>query len=194
MATLFERATRLITEPGSTWTIIRDEPADRQALLMGYVVPLAAIPPIASVLGHLLMVMPGMRHTGFGAVFTGAFVSFILSIAGVFVFAFILNALATTFGARRNFDRAFKVAAYTPTATWLAGIFNLIPILSIFSLLGLYSLYLLFVGNPKLMEPAPEKATAYTVTALVAALIFAFIIGTIQTAIMFGPGGPMMPR
>ena len=40
-----------------------------------------------------------------------------------------------------------KVAAYSPTAAWLASVFTALPILAVLTVLGLYSFYLL-VSRP----------------------------------------------
>ena len=39
---------------------------------------------------------------------------------GVFIVAFVVDALAPTFGGRKDFISAMKVAAFAPTAAWLA--------------------------------------------------------------------------
>ncbi len=46
-----------------------------------------------------------------------------------------------------------RVSAYSPTAAWVAGVFNIIPALSFLGILGLYSLYLLHTGITGLMKP-----------------------------------------
>ncbi len=168
------RVKRLILSPHAEWEAIDRETVDTQALILSYVAPLAAIPVVAGFLGSLLF-----GGAGIGAALLTALVSFVLLVAGVFIFAFVINAFAPIFGAVRNHAQALKLAAYAPTAGWLAGALGLIPILSVLSLLGaLFSLFLLHVGLPKLMKPAQEKATTYTVVSILAAIIagFAFAI------------------
>lgn len=168
------RIKRLILSPHAEWDAIDTESVDAQSLVLNYVAPLAAVPVVASFFGGILF-----SGAGLGAALLAAIVSFVLMVGGVFVFAFIINALAPTFGAARNWPQALKLAAYAPTAGWLAGALGLIPILSILSLLGaLFSLFLLYVGLPKLMRPAADKATTYTVVSILAAIIagFAFAI------------------
>lgn len=166
------RIKRLILSPHLEWDAIDKETADARSLALNYVAPLAAIPVIAGFLGSVLFGGAGL----FGALVT-AIVSFVLIVAGVFLFAFIINALAPMFGAQRNWPQAMKVAVYAPTPGWLAGAFGLIPFLSILSLLGgLFSLFLLYVGLPKLMKPASDKATTYTVVSILAAIIAGFTL------------------
>ena len=47
-----------------------------------------------------------------------------------------------------------KVSACAPTATWVAGVFNIIPALAFLGILGVYSLYPLYTGIAALMKPA----------------------------------------
>src|SRR3546814_19914555 len=89
---------------------------------------------------------------------------------GVWVLAWIINALAPTFEATRNPVQAMKVAAYSATAAWVAGVFQIVPSLGwIGAILGLYSLYLLYLGLPILMKAPAAKAMAYTLATTVAA-------------------------
>ena len=87
------------------------------------------------------------------------------------MFALVIDALSPTFGGEKNFMQAFKVAAFAPVASWLAGIFSIVPALSILGLLGLYSLYLLYVGLPRLMKTPAEKALPYTVVVILVGIV-----------------------
>jgi hypothetical protein len=115
----------------------------------------------------------------------------VLTLVGVFVMAYIIDFLAGVFGAQKNFDNAMRVSAYAPTAAWVAGVFNLIPMLGILSILGLYSLYLLHTGIAALMKPPADKAVIYTIAAVVCVIVIWFVIVGLTTA-LFGFG--MMSR
>jgi hypothetical protein len=105
--------------------------------------------------------------------------SYVLSLASVYVLALIIDALAPNFGGQKNFMQAFKVAAFAPTASWLAGIFYIIPVLSILALVGLYSLYLLYTGLPRLMKTPDDKAVPYTVVVIIVAIVLAIVVGAL---------------
>jgi hypothetical protein len=49
------------------------------------------------------------------------------AVIGCFIVAYIINALAPTFGATKNNDLAFKVAAYSYTPAWVAGVLQILP-------------------------------------------------------------------
>jgi uncharacterized protein YqgC (DUF456 family) len=78
---------------------------------------------------------------------TGALVQYVFSLIGVYLMSIAINMLAENFGGTKNQMQALKVAAYSATAGWLAGIFALIPALGMLSILGLYSLFLVGLAS-----------------------------------------------
>jgi len=127
----------------------------------------------------------GAYRVGIGLGLIRAVVVYALSLAGVFVVAYIIDYLAGTFGARKSPDNAMRVSAYAPTAAWVAGVFNIIPALAFLGILGLYSLYLLHTGIAALMKPPADKAVIYTIAVIVCAIIVWVIIFGIA-AMLFG--------
>ncbi|MGC1826745.1 MAG: Yip1 family protein, partial [Pseudolabrys sp.] len=127
----------------------------------------------------------GAYRVGIGLGLIRAVVVYALSLAGVFVVAYIIDYLAGTFGARKSPDNAMRVSAYAPTAAWVAGVFNIIPALAFLGILGLYSLYLLHTGIAALMKPPADKAVVYTIAVIVCAIIVWVIIFGIA-AMLFG--------
>ncbi len=69
-----------------------------------------------------------------------------------------------------------RVSAYSPTAAWVAGVFNIIPALSFLGILGLYSFYLLYTGITGLMRPPANKTLLYTIAVIVCAIIVWIVI------------------
>ena len=154
-ANLISRATGMLLRPSPTWDEIEREPATIASLYTGYVMILAAIPAVCTLIASLLF-------TGglVGPVWaiSMAVVNYVLSLASVAVLALIIENLAPSFGGTKDRIQAFKVAAYAPTASWVAGVFALIPLLGVLGLIAgaIYSLFLLWKGLPKLMKPAAD--------------------------------------
>ena len=99
-------------------------------------------------------------------------------LAGIFLAAGLINALATVFGAPKNRLNAFKVVAYSMTPVFVVGILGVIPSLSGFILLGaLYGAYLLYLGLRNAMDCPPQKAIGYTVAALIVMGIIYGLVG-----------------
>ena len=105
--------------------------------------------------------------------------------------AYVIDFLAGIFEGQKNLDNAMKIAAFAPTAAWVCGVFNIIPMLAILGILGLYSLYLLHTGIAALMKPPASKALVYTIAAVVVLIVVWFVVFGIVGAI-FGLG--MMGR
>src|SRR6478752_698704 len=64
--------------------------------------------------------------------------TFVGAIIGVAVVGFIINALAPTFGAEKNSVHAMKVAVYSFTPAWVAGVLRVIPALGVLAILGAF--------------------------------------------------------
>lgn len=194
---LMERAKNIVLQPKTEWPVIDAEQTSTGALYTGYIIPLAAIGPIAQIIGWSVfgMSLPfvGTFRIPIGyAVRTGV-ITFVASLLGTFVLALIIDALAPTFGGQKNQMQALKVAAYSSTAAWLAGIFGIIPALGILGLLGLYSLYLLFLGLPVLMKAPEDKAMGYTVVVIICAIVLWIIIAYITRQFTWRPSAMGMP-
>jgi len=189
-ASLIDRVKNILLQPKAEWPRIDAEPATIGGIYMSYVCILAAIGPVAMVIGMFIFGMPLIGyHPSLGFLIGQAVVSYVLSLVSVFVLALIIEALAPTFGGTKDRVKAFKVAAYSSTAAWLVGIFYLVPMLAILAILGLYSLYLLYLGLPVLMKVSSDKAMTYVVAVIVAAIVLWLVVGVIGSRVMM----TMMP-
>ena len=190
---LVERVKHILLTPRSEWEVIDVEPATTAGLYTGYIMPLAAIGPIAQFIGYSLI---GIRIPFGGGVYRTP----------------IGRDHGRDRGLRADADRCLRAGAHhrragavvrrdeepdpgaqggglLGTAGWLAGIFALIPGLRILGILGLYSLYLLYLGLPVLMKAPKEKALGYTVVVIVAAVVLAMIVSMVVGRFMMMPVG-----
>jgi hypothetical protein len=184
---LVERVRRILLTPREEWQVIDTEPATPSSLYTGYIMPLAAIGPIAQVIGYSVFGVSFLGttyRTPLGTAITGAIVSYALMLVGVFVLALVIDWLAPTFGGTRNQIQALKVSAYSSTASWLVGVFAILPGLRVLGILGLYSLYLLYLGLPVLMKTPAERAMGYTVLVIVAAVVLFMLVGLVASALV----------
>jgi len=183
------RAHAIITDPPTEWTKIDGEPGDVPQLLISYVAPLAAIPALSGFIGACLVgvVVPGVgtvRASVLQGLFGAAF-GYVTACATVLVLGLVIDLLAPVFGSRRNFERAFKLAVYSYTPFWLAGVFLLAPGLRFLVVLSFYGVYLLWKGLPALMETPRAKVAAFTVVIVGCAGALTLIFAAAQHA-MFG--------
>ena len=195
---LVERARNILLKPVATWGVIAEEPATPQGLFTGYAVVLAAIPPAAEFIGGQVF-----GHSFFGVTYrppfigslVGAILHYVLSLIGIYIFALIINALAPSFDGQKNQVQALKVAVYAYTGAWVAGIFAIIPALGMLSILGgLYSLYLLFLGLPRVMRAPESKALGYAAVCVIVGIVLSIVVGGVVGLLGFGAisasGGP----
>lgn len=192
-AGLIARVKDILTKPSATWDVIEGEQPTVGSLYTSYVMPLAAFPVVCTLIGSLVFGLGafGMtyRPSVVGAI-TQAVVSYGLSLAMVYVVALIIEALAPNFGGVKDRLQAIKIAAYFPTASWVAGVFGLVPALAMVALLGgLYSLYLLYLGLPKLMKTPQDKALPYSAVVVVVAIVLSLVIGMAAGSVAALTGG-----
>jgi hypothetical protein len=183
------RIKALMLTPREEWARIDAEPMTVQGIMTGWAAPLAAIGPVATLIGMQLF---GFRVFGIvyrppiGSSLVTAVVGYLTALIGVYALALIIDNIAPQFGARRDKVQAMKAAAFSFTAAWLAGVFAIIPQLGVLGLLGLYSFYLLWVGLPIVMKPAPDKAVTYAAVSIacgiIAFLIISFIVAQVSAA------------
>ena len=191
---LVDRAKAILLTPQKEWPVIEAESTSPASLYTGYIVPLAAVPAVSSLIG-LTVFGISLLGTSFrvpiGDALPRVAVQYVLTLVGVFIMALIVDALAPTFGGTKSQIQALKLMAYASTASWVAGIFMIIPALGILALVGgLYSLYLLYIGLPVMMKAPPDKALGYTVAAIVAAIVVFAVIGLVTARIGAYPGLP----
>jgi hypothetical protein len=196
---LIDRVKRILLSPQPEWEVIDGEATTPSALYTGYIMPLAAIGPIATVIGFAVFGISvplggTVYRVPIGSAITSAIVTYVLTLVGVYVLSLIIDALAPTFDGTKSQIQALKLAAYSSTAGWVVGIFALIPALQVLGILGLYSLYLLYLGLPVLMKSPKEKAMGYTAVVIIAAIVLFMIIGVVAARFMVMPmGGTMAP-
>jgi hypothetical protein len=194
---LVERVKNICLKPNSEWPVIAEETTSTRDLLIGYVVPLAAIGPVAafiggSVIGRSVPFIGSYRVPMLNGLTTAVF-SYVMAIVGIFIISFIINALAPTFGAEKNSSQSLKLAIYSFTPGWVAGALHILTSLSLLALIaGLYGLYLLYLGLPRLMKCPPEKAVGYTVVAALCAIVLTALLtaagGLVARGGMMGSG------
>ncbi|MEQ1757687.1 MAG: Yip1 family protein [Vicinamibacterales bacterium] len=192
---IIDRVRNICLSPATEWNVIEAEGVPGGQLISGYVVPLAGLSALASFIGGTLVgqTLPllGTYRTPFVAGLGILIFTFVMAIVSVFVLSAIINALAPSFGGEKNPQQAMKVAVYSFTPAWVAGVFQILPALALLVLLGsLYSLYVLYLGLPKLMKAPQDKAIGYTAVVVICAIVLSVVIGgiasTVGAAGMFG--------
>jgi hypothetical protein len=186
------RATALLLDPAAEWMRIEKETGDPAYLLSRYAGVLALVPALfgfvgACIIGALDRGGTVRRMAVADGVFAAIF-GYVATIVIVFAVGVAINVLAPYFGARRDFESACKLAVYSYTPVWLAGIFLLLPGLHFLLLTGFYGGYLLGRGLPRLMHAPEPQAQAYIAAIVASAGVLTVIAIAAQRAVFGLPG------
>ena len=188
---LVERAKNILLQPKAEWPVIAAEPQSVQSLYTQYAMILAAIPAVAGFIGMSLIGISGFSYSyrvPIGSGLAQMVLSYVLGLGAVYVLALIIDALAPQFGGTKDFISALKVAVFASTASWLGGIFMIIPMLGILSMLAsLYGLYLLYTGLSPLMKSPPDRSVPYTVVIIIAAIVLFVVVAAISAMVVPSP-------
>ena len=193
---MIARAKALILRPLKTWDVIDGEEATIEGLYKTWVIPLAAIPAVCGVVRSLgfggVHIFGVSYRPSIAAIIGQALTGYVLSLISLYVLALVVDELALRFGGERSRTQAFKLGAYAATPGWLAGLFLLLPAIGgLLTLLGgLYSLYLLYLGLPKLMRSDPDRTGVYFLAVLALTVVLGILIGAL-TSCVAGLGGPI---
>src|ERR1043166_5582391 len=130
--TIVERVQKICLSPATEWPVIAEEHTSTGTLISGYVIPLAAIGAVAAFIGGSLVgqTLPfiGTFRVPLATGLVVAIFTICMAVVSVFIVSIIINALAPSFGAQKDSAQAMKVAVYSFTPAWVAGVFQIIPL------------------------------------------------------------------
>ncbi|MGB8952723.1 MAG: Yip1 family protein [Candidatus Aminicenantales bacterium] len=191
---LVSRAQGIILKPKDEWEKIKKESTPVGQLFTSYAVLLALIPAIAQFIGYGLIgyrvPFIGWVRFGIGNALIRSVVYYISTLVVVYVFGLIINALAPSFSSKPSAENAMKIAVFSMTPVWVAGILYIIPFLWFLVLLAsLYGIYILYLGfAAPLMETPKDKVVSYLLVSIVAIVVLMIIVSVVLGAI-FTVGG-----
>ena len=183
---IVERAKAITLNPAATWPVIDAEKHDAKSLFVPYLLILAAIPAVCSFIGLSLVGIGGFGFNfriPFASGLAMMITTYILSIIMTFGMGWLASVLAPTFGGKSDLVQGLKLAVFGGTPMMLAGVFNILPALSIVGLLvALYSLYVIYLGLPVLMKNPQGKTIPYMVVLIIASIVSGVVLSMVTSA------------
>lgn len=199
---LVARAKAVTLSPETEWPAIAAEPATIGGLYTGYVMILAALGPVAGLIGGALwgtrVPLLGTIRTPIGTLLMEAAFTYLSGLVAIYVMSLIIDSFAPRYGGQKDSVQAFKAAAYSATPVWLAGVLRILPGLGFLAGLAalaaaIYSFVLLRGGLPHTMHSARERSGAYAgvvvVVAIVVSLVLNLVVGLPFAKRMYGARG-----
>ena len=170
---IVQRAQAILFKPREEWIRIKAEPTTAAGLFTSYAMVLAAIPPGFQFLRRILIErLPVIGHWPVTRALGSAVVAYVLSLLTVLLFAVIINELAPSFSSAKHMTNALKLAVFSMTPGWVAGVLAIVPGLWIVGILAsLYGVYILYLGlRTPMMETPKEKVGGYLGVSILVAI------------------------
>lgn len=176
-----KRVVDLLSNPEKEWGVIAREDGDIVSLYSNYILPLAAIPSIALLLGLVVIGAPFIGRFGIVLALSAAVGGFVATLVAPIVAAVVIEQLAPKFQSSGDTTRALKLVAYASTPIWLAGIIYLVPLLAFMAIVGaLYAVYLFYVGLPVMMGTPREQVVPYMVVSAIAIIVLNIVLRFVE--------------
>ena len=164
---IVERVKNILLSPKTEWEAIDKENSPVNKTLTGYLLLVAAVPAVISLLGYFLFGIFGSMPFAyaFGMGIKVAIMMYAVVIGGAFITALVANLFAENFGSVKDFNKAFALAAHAWTPLCVAGVLLIYPVPFLFWLwviVGiLYGLFLLYNGIRPLLKTPFEQLTPF---------------------------------
>lgn len=175
---LINRAKKLLISPQSEWLAIQTENTSANTLLKEYVLPLSIIPAAIAFL-------TGLIWTNVTYALISAITAVVSAVISFYVGAYVTNMLASNFSSNKDFDRSAQLVGYSYTASAVAAIFAIIPLLGVIAvMLGFaYSVYLMFLGTSPIKNTPTDKRTGYVIVIILVQIVLYFIITAVLSSL-----------
>jgi hypothetical protein len=185
----------LVFQPKAEWQKISQENNEIPGLIIGYVLILALIGPLA---GYYGTTMSGWQIGSREAVrltpdsaMTMAVLYYLAMVVSVIGLGFMVRWMCKTYGGNTSLNRCIALSAYVSTPIFLVGIVELYPVLWVNLVIGLFALahavYLLYSGVPILMNISEDKGFLMS-SALLALGMVVLVALLALTALLWGFG------
>lgn len=186
LTSVFQRAKAVLMDPAGTWQVIKAESTTIKDIYQNYLVILAVIPAIASLIALSIIGIQIPLYGTFRAPFFGTLISQVINLAVslgmVYVAALVIEKLGPKFDAKPDTLSAFKLVAYSMTPAWVAGIFVLLPwgIAALASLAGaIYAIYVFLQGVQPMTGVPDNRKTGYVAVSALVIIVLGIIVGFI---------------
>jgi hypothetical protein len=182
------RIVYLVFRPTAEWDRIAAEKTSVDALLRGYILPLALLAPIATVIGMKTFDRDWDPAHGFlvppDQIFGAGVATYFAIIGSIFVLAAIFVLIAPMFGGARDFVAALKVATYGSIPVMVAGATLIVPVMAIVTMVGLcHTLFLLWIGVRRVLNVPRGGEAEFVGISIVLLAFLSVLVGAAASAI-----------
>jgi hypothetical protein len=182
------RIVYLIVRPRAEWDRIAQETTSIDALLRGYVLPLALLPPIATIIGMSTFDRSWDPLHGYSVpseeIFAAGAATYFAIVGSIFALAAIFVLIAPMFRVARDFRAALKVATYGAIPVLLAGATLVLPAMAVVGLAGsCHTCYLYWLGVRQVLHVPAGSGAEFVGIAIVMLALISALAGAAASAI-----------
>ena len=182
------RIVYLIFRPAAEWDAIAGEKTSVDLLLRHYILPLALLAPVATVIGMKTFDREWDPVHGFlvpaEQILTAGTATYFATVGSILVLAAIFTLIAPMFGVTRDYLAALKVATYGAIPLMLTGATLFLPVMAIVAMVGLcHTLFLFWIGVRRVLNVPPGTEAEFVGISLVLLTFLSVLIGAAAGAI-----------
>ena len=176
------RIKAMMLQPEAEWDAVAREMPGAVVLLRSFLLPLALLAPLATIIGMLIFDTGWNPEYGYSMLRDRAPMialgTYVFEIASVYLLAVIFYLLARTEGRSPSFLVAFRLAVFGSIPLLLSGATLVIPFNVIFTMVAmLYSFYLYFLGAARLIGIRPSDASMFVGVAMICMMVLSGFMG-----------------
>ena len=187
-----QRVSKILFKPRPAWGTISQENRTLRQMMVGYVIPLAALASTVAMVGwtfigvdNVFVQLKGIRWGLYELV--EKFLVFTLTIL---IVIFVLDLLAPFFKSQRNINKSAELVSYSCTPGLVGALLAIIPSIGFIGyLFGVYGFYLWWLGLEPMKQTPEDKQIPYLITSiLLIIVVFAVLANLLGWALqpLFG--------
>jgi hypothetical protein len=176
MRPVLNRVMNMLIHPETEWQAIKDEPVTYGSLLLNYVAPLAAIPPLAVIASGGFILNSSLPNSALVFPLVHLLMTnllwYFMYVLNVVVVGAVITVIVMAPGDRWTGLQGFKVAAYSFTPLFIAGFIATLPKMDwvIYAAI-LYSIYLLYLGIASIAGTSKKQSVGYAAVSFLASVV-----------------------
>ncbi len=181
---MFARIKGMLLSPSLEFEAIAARPSSINELVLRYLIPLALLTPLATMVGMNQFDLAWDSNHGYRVakvkIFNVGVANFAFEIVTVMLIGFIFFLLMTANRPRRNFVQAMNVAVYGSIPLMLSGILLFIPMNVVISMAAMIHSFILFwIGVQKVMQVDEQNASVFVAVSMTLLFGASSIMGAI---------------
>lgn len=174
----------VIISPETEWDLIARDTITLPALTRRYILPLALVAPVATIVGMHVFDLSWSAKAGYAVprdrIWNVGLTNFALEVLTVFLIAATFYGMARTEGIRCSFISATKVAIFGAAPLMLSGVLLILP-MSVIACMAVmvYSMVLYYDGVQRVLGIHPDNAAIFVALSMAIMCLISTFVGGI---------------